>query len=506
MVIVVSHTGPNFDTIAARAVRQAKLADVVELRLDRVGNPGLEALRSVVAAVGKPIIVACNGRDAYGEFAGSDEELLELLHTAAEAGAAFVDVPWYLSLELGEVAGKCHRIVSRHDTEGVPEDLETYLEEVREVLYEGDLVKLVGHARSTEDGLRMLRFVRDTGGGMIGFCAGEAGSFTRVLAPIFGSPFTYAAPAILDEADPPEATAPGQLRVNDLRAMMPPTGLTQETAILGVVGNPVGHSFSPWVHGMALKAARLDAVYVSFEPEDFDRFLDLATDENFRGLSITAPFKEAAFRRASSSDAPARRAAAANTLVRDGERWIGANTDAPAVSATLEAAFRHHGSVTGRPVALPVSHTLVLGTGGAARAAATAIRDSDASVTIAGRDASKAEKLAVEVGCAWTTWDKIAEVSYDCLVHTTPVGSRSCPDELPIPDEWIRSGTLVLDAVYRPIRTPLLLAAKKKGCTPVPGGEWFVRQALEQFRLFTHGDADEGLMRAAFETAAGEDA
>ena len=61
--------------------------------------------------------------------------------------------------------------------------------------------------------------------------------------------------------------------------------------------------------------------------------------------------------------------------------------------------------------------------------------------------------------------------------------------------------TLVLDAVYRPIRTPLLLAARRRGCTAIPGGEWFVRQARAQFELFTHQEPDDALMRAAFESA-----
>ena len=66
-------------------------------------------------------------------------------------------------------------------------------------------------------------------------------------------------------------------------------------------------------------------------------------------------------------------------------------------------------------------------------------------------------------------------------------------------DEWVRESCLVLDAVYRPINTALLRACKRKGGTPVPGGEWFVRQAAAQFQLFTHQEADDSLMRAAFE-------
>src|SRR5262249_39879357 len=155
--------------------------------------------------------------------------------------------------------------------DGTPDDLSALLEEMRAVLYEGDVVKLVTRARSCADGLRMLAFVRAEGGGTIGFCSGDAGTFTRVLAPIFGSPFTYAAPAALPGAPEPELTAPGQLRVNDLRAILPPTGLSPATAIFAVVGKPARFSWSPRVHGMALKAARLDAVYVALEPDDMDQ-------------------------------------------------------------------------------------------------------------------------------------------------------------------------------------------------------------------------------------------
>ncbi|MFT5285467.1 MAG: 3-dehydroquinate dehydratase/shikimate dehydrogenase [Planctomycetota bacterium] len=505
MAIVVSHKGTNFELLAAQALRQAALADVIELRLDTIGNPGVEALRAFIESAGKPVIVACNRADAYGEFTGTDEELLALLHTAAEAGAGFVDVPWYLSLELGEVKGKCHRIVSRHDITAVPTDLPSFLEEVREVLYEGDLIKLVGHAESTEEALRMLAFVGETGGGLIGFCAGEQGSFTRVLAPIFGSPFTYAAPAVLDGDTASEPTAPGQMRVNDLLALMPPGGLTQETAIFGIVGRPVGHSYSPRVHGMTLKAARLDAVYVSFEPDSFEDFLKQATLENFRGFSITAPFKEEAFRAARSTTSGAREAKAVNTLIRDGQHWKGANTDASAVEETLGVGFRHHASRLDQPLMLSATQTLILGTGGAARAVATAVRSLGGQFLIAGRDPAKAELLAIEMGGAFLAWEQIPTSNYDALVNATPLGSLAAPGISAIPADWIKANSLVLDAVYRPIRTPLLVEAHKRGCTAIPGGEWFVRQAAEQFQLFTRTEPDSELLRAAFETALKED-
>jgi 3-dehydroquinate dehydratase/shikimate dehydrogenase len=506
MAIVVSHLAPDFETLARRALRQAPLADLIELRLDHIGDPGEDRLAKLIRALGKPVIVALNGPEAHGAFAGTLEERLAILHMGARAGAMFVDVDWRLSLELGPVHGKCHRIVSRHELEGTPEDLAALDEEVRAVLHEGDAVKLVTHARSSEDGLRVLRHLRTARGGLVAFASGEKGSFTRVLAPIFGSPFTYAAPAAQPGEPAPPRSAPGQLRVNELRALFPPGGASTQTAVFAVVGRPIAHSLSPRVHGMALKAARLDAVYVALEPESLEGLLELCTDDNWRGFSVTAPFKEAAFSAAGASDADSQKSRASNTLVRDKAGWRAFNTDVPAIRETLERAFEYHARKPGRArVAqggLAGQHALVLGAGGAARAAVLALQGSGGRATLAARDPAKAKRVAGELGCASIAWADIPACGYDILVHATPVGSagRGAPD-LPIAAEWIQPGTLVLDAVYRPIKTALLAAAAQRGCTPVPGAEWFVRQAAAQFKLFTHQDARDDLLRAAFENA-----
>lgn len=512
MAIVVSHIADEFEALSRQALRQAPLANLIELRLDRIGNPGEERLRTFIEAAPKPVIVTVHGLAELGlpgDFAGSREDLLEILHTAARAGAAFVDVDWRLSLLLGELAGKCHRIVSRHDFEGTPDDLAAYDEEVRAILYEGDVIKLVCHANSTEDGLRMMRHLRQAPGGLIAFSSGAVGSFTRVLCRIFGSAFTYAAPAAIPGEPVPEATAPGQLRANELLGLMPPGGISPETAIFAVVGDSIAHSLSPRVHDMALKAARLDAVYLALRTDDFASFIALADDENFRGFSVTAPHKQAALRVAHAADHDSRATGACNTLVRDPQGWRAFNTDVPAIAETLERGLAYHYDRAGtarlaRDKPFEGEHVLVLGAGGAARAVARAVGEGGGRVTLAGRDASRAAAAAEELGCASIAWDRIPDTAHDVLVHATPVGSGSDAEEpgsLPIPAEWLRPESLVLDAVYRPVRTALLVAANERGCTAVPGAEWFVRQAAAQFLHFTQQEADEDLMRAAFENA-----
>lgn len=510
MAIVVSHLASSFDRLARQALRQVPLSDLIELRLDEIGNPGESALRELIASLRKPVIVAARRPEEGGGFRGDLDEQLDLLRCAARAGASFVDVDWSASLELGELApSKCHRIVSRHDFESTPADLAEFEDEVRNVMYEGDLIKLVAHAQCAEDALELLAHLRRARGGMIAFSSGPAGSFSRLLCRIFGSPFTYAAPAIVPGEPVAPLTAPGQLRVNDLRAVLPPGGGGDSTAVFGVVGAPVAHSLSPRVHDMALKGARLDALYVALEVHDFERFMALVDDPHFRGFSVTAPHKLAAFKCAKSRDEDAHATHAANTLVRDGAGWRASNTDVVGVGETLERAWRYHLERRGKPtlaMGAPLAgvHALVLGAGGAARAAARAVLTRGGRVSLCARRAEQAQQCARELSCASVAWAARAQVEYDILVHATPAGSLAQPDARVLEAHELREGALVLDAVYRPLKTPLLAAAMARGCTAVPGAEWFVRQAQAQFRQFTQHEPDEALMRKAFEHALAE--
>ncbi len=498
MAIVVSLLEENLESLNAAIARHLPLADVLELRLDRIGNPGEEALRRVIKSSTKPVIVTVHGAEAFGDFQGTIDDRLELLHVAARAGANFVDIDWRLSLDLGEMEGKCHRIVSRHELEGTPEDLEALHEEQKAVLYEGDVVKLVTHARTCEDGLRVLRHLRSSGGGLISFCSGAAGAFTRVLAPICGSPFTYAAPH-RDSGGVP--TAPGQLQVDELLGLAPPGGFGPETAVFGIVGRPVEHSWSPLLQGMAMKAKHLDAVYLAFEPESLEAFLRLADDENFRGFSVTAPFKEEALRLSSSGETSAEKAGAANTLIRDGEGWLASNTDVSALRDTIQGALLAHAQRGFDEIPPAQARVLVVGAGGAARAAAQATREIGSLLLVTARRDDRAAELAETFLGTHVPWGQLGEAAYDILVHCTPAGSLAQPDALPFEAQMLPRDRVVIEANYRPMLTPLLAAARERNNTLVPGGEWFVRQALEQFRRFTRLEPDEKLMRATFEHA-----
>lgn len=508
MDLVVSNLAGSLDALVALARAQAPYADVLELRLDACSDATTDDLRRAFAALPRPVLAAANGPEAFGTFAGSDAERLALLRRASEAGAAWIDVPWTLARALGPV--RARRVVSRHVLDGTPRDLDGLLAEMeREMEREmneasdrpdarGDRLKLVTHATCAEDGLRVLRLARDrarAGRPIAAFASGHAGSFTRALAPVFGSLATYAAPA---RGTGGAATAPGQIEADVLRAQWPAGGATSATRILGVAGRPVGASLSPRLHGAALRRASIDAVYVAFEPAEFGAFLELATELGVHGLSVTMPFKEDAARLAASRDDAVVACGAANTLVRTEDGWRASNTDASAVRTCILRALHD----AEQPLTSVVA--VVVGTGGAARAALHALQG--ACLVVAGRDMAKRDALTREFGAESCGLEDLASIPHDVLVNTTPLGSRAHPGELAVPASALREGSLVLDAVYRPAETPLLAAARAIGARTIPGRAWFLEQAVAQFEVFTGAVAPVDAMRSELEKALDEDA
>jgi 3-dehydroquinate dehydratase/shikimate dehydrogenase len=475
MKVVLSHKAESFEALARQAQAHTANCDLIELRLDGLPPPGEEELRALIQSLEKPVIVAVHGPEAFGTFAGSDAERIALLKLAARAGASFVDVDLRLASGLGGLPLSCRCIVSHHDRERVPESPAMLLRELRLLAGQHGLVKLVAHAACAEDGLRLLAALRESKGARIGFCSGEAGRFTRVLCGLHGSEWTYCAPPGL------EASAPGQCTPDELRAQLPAGGCSEGTRVFGVIGRPVQHSWSPRLHTAAFRRLGADALYLPFEVRDLAQFLERLAYPGYEGFSITAPHKEPAARTRAAPDATVQRMAAVNTLVRLDGIWHARNTDVSGVREVLRRAF-------GRMAlerALGGLRVLVLGSGGAARAATEAVQSSGGSAFLAARNLERATAIAEELGARAIEFDRIGRVQWDGLVHCTPQGSLSDPGSLPIEPRLLRPGAVVVDAVYRPRETPLLRAARERGCKTYGGAEWFVLQAAEQFALFT---------------------
>lgn len=271
--------------------------------------------------------------------------------------------------------------------------------------------------------------------------------------------------------------------------------------LLALLGDPVEHSLSPAMQNAAFQAAGLPYVYIAVQAEGsrLGEVVDALRLLGARGANVTAPHKERAAARADWLAREAERSGSVNTLIFEGERILGHNTDGPAFCrAVTEAA---HTDLRARRV-------LLLGAGGAARAVAMALAERGvAGICVVNRTPARAQDLARRVEAlagasamaqAWpdepAQWRALFG-SHDLVIQATSAGDR-CPwDQLPF--DTLPQGALLADLAYAPGGTPFLRAASRAGHQVLPGEWMLLYQGAEAFRLWTGVDAPLATMRAA---------
>ncbi|WP_298963156.1 shikimate dehydrogenase [uncultured Methylobacterium sp.] len=253
-----------------------------------------------------------------------------------------------------------------------------------------------------------------------------------------------------------------------------------------VVGHPIAHSRSPLIHGHWLATHGLAGGYerIDVAPDSFAGFLRGFAEAGFVGGNVTIPHKEAAFRLVDHLTPRARRIGAVNTLSLDGDgRLHGDNTDAPGFIAHLDASLgadwpASTGTAAGRTA-------VILGAGGAARAIVVGLLDRGLSrILVANRTAERAGALRDldPERVASVEWEALPAhlAAAGLLVNTTSLGMGSGPplvlDLSPLP-----AGAAVADAVYVPLETPLLAAARARGLAAVDGLGMLLHQAVPGF-------------------------
>ena len=259
---------------------------------------------------------------------------------------------------------------------------------------------------------------------------------------------------------------------------------------LAVLGQPVAHSLSPAMHAAALEELGLagewsyEAIEVS--PADFASLVGSLPGAGFAGVNVTIPHKRAALELADAASETATAIGAANTLTFSEGRIEAENTDAPGLIAALPD------SPGGR-------RALVLGAGGAARAAAWALADAGAEVAVWNRTAERAQQLARHVGVG------VAEpgAGFEVLVNATSVGLQP-PDRagddlkaLHLDADSFTESQIVVDLVYADSETELAGAARAGGAAVVDGREVLVRQGAASLRIWTGEEPPLETMRRA---------
>ena len=245
-----------------------------------------------------------------------------------------------------------------------------------------------------------------------------------------------------------------------------------------VIGNPVAHSKSPWIHAEFARATQQDIEYVRIEAplDGFERTVDEFRNAKGRGANVTLPFKEAACRYSSVLSAGAQLAGAVNTLVFESSGVRGENTDGSGLVRDLSVNLAF--SIRGKSI-------LVLGAGGASRGILGPLAESGAAqIVVANRTVAKAleltQRLALPMvqGCGYATLEGGA---FDLVINATSTGLTG--DALGIPVSVFRKGALAYELVYGH-ETPFLAMARAQGAKTSDGIGMLVEQAADSFRLW----------------------
>ena len=262
--------------------------------------------------------------------------------------------------------------------------------------------------------------------------------------------------------------------------------------LLGLIGSPIQRSLSPFLqeeegrhHGLRVHYQLIDAGV-----EALPTLIAAARLMGFAGLNITFPCKQAVIPLLDDLSEEARAIGAVNTVVRDGERLVGYNTDGSGWSWGFRRVLPN----------ADLSRVVLLGAGGAGSACADAVlRLGAKELVIVDREAARASELAKRLGrgaVAGADLRKALEGASG-LIHATPTGMANHPG-LPLEPQWLRRSMWVSEIVYVPLETELLKAARRAGCAVVDGGHMNVGQATRGFKLFTGLDADAARMDAHF--------
>ena len=273
--------------------------------------------------------------------------------------------------------------------------------------------------------------------------------------------------------------------------------LDSETVMHGVFGDPVKHSKSPVMHNRAFRELGLNGAYAAFHvrADQLKEAVQGIRALRFRGVNVTIPHKVAVMAYLDDIDDDARAIGAVNTIVNDGGRLIGYNTDGIGYVRSLKEELGL--TVRGKTV-------LLLGAGGAARGVAYALaKEGAGAVWIANRTVEKAVELAKAIRPLTETrgmgYDEIGAVAseVDLVVHNTSVGMHPNVDDVLIDTSWFHERLTVSDLIYNPLKTRLLREAAARGARTHSGLGMFVYQGAYAFEYWTGRPAPVEAMRDA---------
>ena len=447
----------------------------IEFRLDYLSKPalGLRKIKTFVEYHPEALIIAtCRRASSGGKFRGSIAAEVNVLAKAASQGCHLVDLDVESAAKLkpadfARLRRSANLILSSHDFHRTRKLEETF---VRMQQYPADFFKVVSTANTLSDNTVMMRFLEHHSHehSMIGVCMGEQGLISRILGVRAGSQFTFGT------AGRGEETAPGQFAARDLRDVYRIDQVDAATKVYGVAGDPVTHSLSPLMLNTAFRRENVNGVYLALHAKSFDDLIACIREIPIHGVSITMPYKEEVLKYLDKTDSLTAKIGACNTLVRSQEgKLYGFNTDVSGVVRPLEMRLPLQGA-----------KVLVLGAGGAARAAVFGLKEKGSDVHVFNRTPGPAQNLAKKARAKAVTKIDLRKMAFDVIINATPAGMEGNRDPIPIAEEDFKA-KYFFEMVYTPAETKMVRIARSRGMQVILGAEMFVQQGARQFEIWT---------------------
>ncbi len=434
---------------------------LAELRLDYLE----EIPNSLGTWNKKGVIATLRTVEQGGKAKLTTDEYHKAILQIDKLGFEFIDVEFDLGKNLDFSKLNSKVILSYHNFSETPENIDEILHDMESK--EATFLKAATMINDINDNFLLFDALKKFPN-LIAFGMGIKGEFSRILSLKYGSPFTY---SFLPSGN---AVAPGQIDLNTLTDMYGILNINKKTDVYGLIGQNIEKSFSRAFHNQQFLSKNIDACFVNFPMDsatELKEFLTNFASYQWKGAAITMPFKQAIFPLLHEIDETASKIGAINTLKNEEEKLCGYNTDYIGAIKPLSENF----SLSGKEV-------LLLGNGGAAKAALFGLLQESAHVTIAARSPQKNVDLTNIGNFTSCTLEEAEENStnFEIIINATSVGMNENRSLL----TKFKTDQVVMDMVYQPRKTSMLQLAELQGATTVYGDEMLFAQAFEQEKIW----------------------
>lgn len=475
--------------------------DAFELRVDLLKDISTKSIHRQIALlrdnIPLPIVFTVRSVGQIGKFPPDPDKIFQLLQEGVRAGCEWIDVEacWPDAITQSLVTNikanyvATSRILgSLHVT--TPQSKDEIVQLFRQSSLGGNanVLKVVTGASDKNDCELIHRVGADASkeyGDIpyIGVCLGDKGARSRVLNQFF-TPVTHPLMA---------TAAPGQLNVEQLMSNRLQEKLLQPKMFY-LFGTPIKQSMSPAMHNGAYKALRLPHVYNLNEQTDVTTYQEVINDPNFGGASVTIPHKETIIPLLDEVKGAAKVIGAVNTIVLENNKKVGYNTDWIGMKRPILSKLQARG------VDWKDKIGIVIGAGGTAKAACYAVKDLGLKIILCNRTPDKGQDVADAFGCSFMTLDELKSNSNGIIqpeniavvISTLPAAAN-----FTLPDHILPHQPVILDVVYKPVRTSLMEQAIANNCPRVQGATMLLEQGIEQFQLWNRRRAPRTEMENA---------